>query len=179
MLARRRDHYICSSSLRDPLLPPEVGAAQTRIVELAQQVSADGLDVTVLTGFPNYPDGVIHPTYRGRRFLIERVGDMCVMCTALYPAPNRGVARRLRNHTSFALSAMASSHRAGPADEAEAGIVCPPQPQAPAEAIAGLTTDPGGARALGLNGRRYVEANFTRRVAVERIERALHSMLGA
>jgi glycosyltransferase involved in cell wall biosynthesis len=63
---------------------------------------------------------------------------------------------------------------------AEAGIVCPPErPEALAEAIADLTANPGRARAMGLNGRRYVEAKLTRRIAVERIERALQSMLGA
>ena len=389
---------------------PEVGAAPTRILELARELSSHRHKVTVLTGFPNYPDGVIPDSYRGRRFQLERLGDLRVVRTAVYPAPNRGVGRRLLNHTSFALSALASSRRAGPADavivetpplftaaagvliarlkraplllnvadlwpdaaiqfgaldsriavagaraierfayrnadviavptpglervlrergrpaeqivlvphgvdpgrfprdanaqpvrrrvvycgtigmghavgtlieaarrleeagerhellivgdgaeraelearagrlglggvtfagrlpreelpallataevtvatqrnlplladalstkvleymaaarpvvaaasgwtaevveEAKAGIICPPeQPEALAEAIAGLTADPGRARAMGLNGRRYVEANLTRRVAVERIERALQSMLGA
>jgi colanic acid biosynthesis glycosyl transferase WcaI len=95
---------------------PEVGAAPTRILELAQELSAHGHEVTVLTGFPNYPDGVIPALYRGRRFQIERLGDLRVVRTAVYPAPNRGVARRLANHTSFALSALASSRRTGPAD---------------------------------------------------------------
>jgi colanic acid biosynthesis glycosyl transferase WcaI len=95
---------------------PEVGAAQTRILELAQELSAHGHDVTVLTGFPNYPDGVVPAAYRGRRFQVERMGDLRVMRTAVYPAPNRGVARRLLNHTSFALSALAFSRRTGPAD---------------------------------------------------------------
>jgi colanic acid biosynthesis glycosyl transferase WcaI len=95
---------------------PEVGAAPTRILELARELSAHGHRVTVLTGFPNYPDGVIPDPYRGRRFQVERLGDLRVVRTAVYPAPNRGVARRLLNHTSFALSALACSRRAGPAD---------------------------------------------------------------
>lgn len=95
---------------------PEVGAAPTRILELAQELSSHGHEVTVLTGFPNYPDGVIPARYRGRRFQLERLGDLRVVRTAVYPAPNRGVARRLLNHTSFALSALASSRRAGRAD---------------------------------------------------------------
>ena len=92
---------------------PEVGAAPTRILELAQELSALGHDVTVLTGFPNYPDGVIPPSYRGRRRQVERLGDLRVVRTAVYPAPNRGVVRRLLNHTSFALSAIASSRATG------------------------------------------------------------------
>jgi colanic acid biosynthesis glycosyl transferase WcaI len=95
---------------------PEVGAAPTRILELAEELSTRGHEVTVLTGFPNYPDGVIPPAYRGRRFQVERLRDLRVVRTAVYPAPNRGVARRLMNHASFALSAMAASTRTGTAD---------------------------------------------------------------
>jgi colanic acid biosynthesis glycosyl transferase WcaI len=58
---------------------PEVGAAPTRILELARELSAHGHDVTVLTGFPNYPDGVIPDPYRGRRFQVERLGDLRVV----------------------------------------------------------------------------------------------------
>jgi glycosyltransferase involved in cell wall biosynthesis len=95
---------------------PEVGAAPTRILDLAQALAARGHAVTVLTGFPNYPDGVIAPGDRGRRRRLERLGDLRIVRTAVYPAPNRGVARRLLNHTSFALSAIASCRAAGPAD---------------------------------------------------------------
>jgi putative colanic acid biosynthesis glycosyltransferase WcaI len=57
---------------------------------------------------------------------------------------------------------------------AEAGVACPPeQPAALAEALARVTADPDQARAMGLNGRRYAEANLTRAVAVDRLERAL------
>src|SRR5205809_978764 len=95
---------------------PEVGAAPTRILELARELSAHGHEVTVLTGFPNYPDGVIREPYRGHLRQVERLGDLRVVRTAVYPAPNRGVVRRLLNHASFALSAIGSSRRAGRPD---------------------------------------------------------------
>src|SRR3954454_19789435 len=40
---------------------PEVGAPQSRILELAYELSDRAHEITVLTGFPNYPDGVIQP----------------------------------------------------------------------------------------------------------------------
>jgi glycosyltransferase involved in cell wall biosynthesis len=95
---------------------PEVGAPQTRLLELAGGLSEHGHEVTVVTGFPNYPDGVIQAPYRGRRFLVERLGALRVVRTAVYPAPNRGVGRRLLNHLSFALSSLAGAARAGRAD---------------------------------------------------------------
>ena len=95
---------------------PEVGAAPTRILELADELSSRGHAVSVLTGFPNYPDGVIPADYRGRLFQVERLRGLRVVRTAVYPAPNRGVVRRLLNHASFALSSVLACRRAGPAD---------------------------------------------------------------
>jgi glycosyltransferase involved in cell wall biosynthesis len=85
-------------------------------LELANELSRRGHDITVLTGFPNYPDGVVPPPYHGRRFQVEALGDLRVVRTAVYPAPNRGVGRRLLNHLSFALSSIPASMRTGPAD---------------------------------------------------------------
>jgi colanic acid biosynthesis glycosyl transferase WcaI len=73
--------------------------------------------------------------------------------------------------------AAASGWTAEVITRAGAGVVClPEQPAALAEAIAQVTADPDRARTMGLNGRRYVEANLTRRAAVERLDRALGSM---
>ena len=45
--------------------PPETGAPQARLSALAATWAADGDAVTVLTGMPNHPTGVIPPEYRG------------------------------------------------------------------------------------------------------------------
>jgi colanic acid biosynthesis glycosyl transferase WcaI len=95
---------------------PEVGASQTRILECARLLHARGYEVTVLTGFPNYPDGVIPEGYRGRLLDTETIDGIRVLRSAVYPAPNRGFGKRLVNHTSFALSSMLTSWRAGNAD---------------------------------------------------------------
>ena len=44
--------------------PPEMGAPAARAVELSRHWVATGHDVTVLTGFPNHPTGVVPPKYR-------------------------------------------------------------------------------------------------------------------
>ena len=41
--------------------PPETGAPQARLSALAAAWAADGDQVTVLTGMPNHPTGVIPP----------------------------------------------------------------------------------------------------------------------
>jgi len=96
--------------------PPEPGAPQSRISALAHGLDARGLAVTVHTGFPNYPDGVIQSPYRSRPWAIESEGGVRVLRSAVYPAPNRGFARRLANHASFALTALATAPLAGSAD---------------------------------------------------------------
>ena len=49
---------------------PEVGAAPSRITNLAKGLKASGMDVDVLTCLPNYPKGRIFEGYR-RRFSMK------------------------------------------------------------------------------------------------------------
>src|SRR5713101_6526588 len=44
--------------------PPEMGAPAARVSELSRHWTQAGHQVTVLTGFPNHPDGVVRPEYR-------------------------------------------------------------------------------------------------------------------
>ncbi len=96
--------------------PPEVGAPQARLSALARGLSRRGVEVTVHTGFPHYPDGVIQPPYRNRPWLKEGENGVRVVRSAVYPAPNRGFGRRVANHVSFGLSVLATAPVAGPAD---------------------------------------------------------------
>jgi colanic acid biosynthesis glycosyl transferase WcaI len=97
--------------------PPEVGAPQARIAALARGLSARGAEVTVHTCFPHYPSGSIQPPYRNRLLSRERdVGGARLLRSAVYPAANRGFARRLAGHVSFAASALATARAGGPAD---------------------------------------------------------------
>jgi glycosyltransferase involved in cell wall biosynthesis len=96
--------------------PPEVGAPQARIAALAKGLAASGVETTVHTCFPHYPDGQIQPPYRNRPLASELRDDVRILRSAVYPAANRGFARRLAGHLSFAASALATGLRAGPAD---------------------------------------------------------------
>ena len=97
---------------------PEVGAPQTRLLESARLLRSHGHAVTVLTCFPNYPDGVIPQAYRGHLVLRECLDGIDVVRSAVYPAPNRGFARRLVNHASSAVSAVVASPAVGRFDVA-------------------------------------------------------------
>jgi glycosyltransferase involved in cell wall biosynthesis len=87
--------------------PPEMGAPAARVSELARHWVQSGHEVTVLTGFPNHPTGVVPPEYRAKfRRLIcrERIDDIEVVRTWLVPLPNRKPYERILNYTSFWLS---------------------------------------------------------------------------
>jgi colanic acid biosynthesis glycosyl transferase WcaI len=95
---------------------PEVGAPQARLSALARGLSRRGVEVTVHTCFPHYPDGLIQPPYGNRPWQSEDEEGVRVVRSLVYPAPNRGFGRRIANHVSFAASALATAPLAGPAD---------------------------------------------------------------
>src|SRR5687767_12026368 len=83
--------------------PPEIGAPQARLSELAAHFMRRGHLVTVLTAMPNYPTGKIHDGYRGllRREIQDRVN---VIRTMIYPTQKTDLTRRLTNYLSFVFS---------------------------------------------------------------------------
>ena len=88
--------------------PPEMGAPAARVSELSRHWVHAGHEVTVLTGFPNHPDGIIKPEYRGRfRRIIfrETIDGISLVRTWLLPFPNRKSHERILNYSSFCLSA--------------------------------------------------------------------------
>lgn len=85
--------------------PPEMGAPAARVYELSREWAAQGHEVTVLTGFPNHPDGVIPPEYRGEWLRREVVDGIQVVRVPIYVAPNRGVLKRSLSYVSYAASA--------------------------------------------------------------------------
>jgi len=84
--------------------PPEVGAAQRRISELARRLVKRGHEVTVVTGFPNYPSGVKPEKYRGRLFMRETMDGVNIIRLPHFVAPNKGFVKRLMIHLTYAFS---------------------------------------------------------------------------
>lgn len=85
-----------------------MGAPAARAAELARHWAEAGHDVTVLTGFPNHPTGVVPEEWRPRLRRLtyhETVGGVQVIRTWLWPLPNRKAHERMRNYASFCFSA--------------------------------------------------------------------------
>ncbi len=85
--------------------PPETGAPQARLSELARGFVERGHKVFVLTGMPNYPGGRTYPGYGGIFRRDERDGAS-VLRAYIYPTKSVGVVRRLANYFSFAFSSL-------------------------------------------------------------------------
>jgi colanic acid biosynthesis glycosyl transferase WcaI len=88
--------------------PPEMGAPAARASELARHWADAGHQVSILTGFPNHPTGVVPAEWRSRlRRLMyhQKVGQVDVYRTWLWPLPNRKAHERMRNYASFCVSA--------------------------------------------------------------------------
>lgn len=84
-----------------------MGAPAARVAELSRLWAEQGHDVTVLTGFPNHPTGVVPAEYRRRLLHLvsrERAGGANVVRTWLFPFPNRKAYERMLNYSSFCLS---------------------------------------------------------------------------
>jgi glycosyltransferase involved in cell wall biosynthesis len=97
--------------------PPEVGAPQARLSALAAEWAANGDTVTVLTGMPNHPTGIVPPPYRRAIRRCEQQEGYRVVRTWLYATPNEGIARKTIGHLSFMVSSVLLGARAcGPAD---------------------------------------------------------------
>jgi glycosyltransferase involved in cell wall biosynthesis len=97
--------------------PPETGAPQARLSALAATWASDGDDVTVLTGMPNHPTGIVPTEYRGAIRRRECRAGYRVLRTWLYATPNEGVVRKTVCHLSFMITSVLLGGRAsGPAD---------------------------------------------------------------
>jgi glycosyltransferase involved in cell wall biosynthesis len=87
--------------------PPEGNAPATRVSALARRWVKAGHAVTVITGVPNVPDGVVYPGYRNRlRPQTSVVDGVRVVRVWTSIAPNKGTLRRIVNYVSYMLSAF-------------------------------------------------------------------------
>ncbi len=85
--------------------PPEHGAPQNRLHDLARRWLLKGHDVTVLTAMPNYPTGKIFPEYRGKFIFTEVIDGVKVMHCWILPSEKKSTVRQLICYFSFVKSA--------------------------------------------------------------------------
>jgi glycosyltransferase involved in cell wall biosynthesis len=86
--------------------PPERNAQASRVYERACYWVNWGHQVTVLTCFPNFPEGKLYPGYRNRWRQVETIDGIRVVRLKTYIAPNAGTVRRILDFLSFMVMAF-------------------------------------------------------------------------
>jgi len=86
--------------------PPEVNAPASRTYENCKCWVKSGHQVTVITGVPNMPDGVIYKGYKNKFFKWDEMNGIKILRVWTYIAPNRGIFRRTLNYISFMVSSL-------------------------------------------------------------------------
>ena len=86
--------------------PPETGAPQNRLFDLAQKLRLKGAEVSILTAFPNYPQYEIFPGYQGRFFMQETLEGLNIIRSWIYVSQKKSIFFRLLNYFSFTISSF-------------------------------------------------------------------------
>ena len=84
--------------------PPEIGAPQNRLHELAIRLKKKGVQVEVLTALPNYPKMEVFEGYRNRQKREETIEGITVHRSWIYVSPSKSIIARLLNYFSFVWS---------------------------------------------------------------------------
>jgi glycosyltransferase involved in cell wall biosynthesis len=83
-----------------------MGAPSARIYELSRRWVAKGAKITVITGFPNHPTGVIPPEYSNKLFMRETKEGIGIIRTYVFATPNEGFFKRILGYMSFMFSSI-------------------------------------------------------------------------
>ena len=86
--------------------PPEMGAPQNRLSELAVRLKAMGDEVVVLTALPNYPHQKIYEGYKGKCKVKEIIDGIEVHRSWIFVKKSNSIFFRLLNYFSFVHSSF-------------------------------------------------------------------------
>ncbi|MGV6860634.1 MAG: glycosyltransferase family 4 protein [Putridiphycobacter sp.] len=81
--------------------PPETGAPQNRLFELALRLQSKGVEVEILTAMPNYPKMEIFEAYKGKKYVEEEMEGLKIYRTRIFVSKSKGIFKRLLNYFSF------------------------------------------------------------------------------
>src|SRR3989339_821330 len=86
--------------------PPEHGAPQNRLHDLARRWVAGGEDVTVLTAMPNYPNRQVFKDYAGKLFHREQIDGVNILRSWIFTTKKDSIFFMLLSYFSFVLSSI-------------------------------------------------------------------------
>jgi colanic acid biosynthesis glycosyl transferase WcaI len=91
--------------------PPEHAPIGYMLKELAEELACQGHHVTVITGFPNHPGGVLFPGYTKSWRHEELLGNVRVVRTWLFTSPARSFLSRVLTFLTFTVTSSLSVFR--------------------------------------------------------------------
>lgn len=86
--------------------PPETGAPQNKLHELALRLKRENLDVEVLTAMPNYPKMEVFEEYKHSFFKKEVVDGIMVYRSWIFVKKSKSIFFRLLNYFSFVFTSL-------------------------------------------------------------------------
>lgn len=86
--------------------PPEVNAPANRTYEHCREWVRAGVDVTVITGVPNFPTGKVHKGYKNKLYQTETVDGIKVIRVWTYITANEGFNKRVLDYISYGFMAF-------------------------------------------------------------------------
>lgn len=89
--------------------PPEVNAPASRTHEHCREWVKAGVDVTVITCAPNFPQGKLYKGYSNKLWQQEEIDGIRVIRVWSYIAANKGFAKRVLDYLSFGLMGFLAS----------------------------------------------------------------------
>lgn len=86
--------------------PPEVNAPATRTYEHCREWVKSGVEVTVVTCFPNFPQGKVYDGYKNKRKSTEWIDGIKVIRVWTYITKNEGFILRTLDYISFSVTSF-------------------------------------------------------------------------
>ena len=96
--------------------PPEIGAPQNRLHELALRLKYKNIHVEVLTALPNYPKMEVFEDYRRKQKRQEYIEGISVHRSWIYVTKSKQILSRLLNYFSFVWSSYWKGRKLGEFD---------------------------------------------------------------
>lgn len=96
--------------------PPEIGAPQNRLHELAVRLKYYDIDVEVLTAMPNYPKMEIFEDYKKGKITHEIIDGINVHRSPIYVSKSKSIISRLLNYFSFVITSYFKGSKLGKFD---------------------------------------------------------------
>ena len=96
--------------------PPEIGAPQNRLHELAVRLKKNGVNVEVLTAMPNYPTMEIFEEYKNGKIREEYIDEIKVYRSRIFVSHSKSILARLLNYFSFVFTSYLKGRKLGKYD---------------------------------------------------------------